>query len=139
MNNKIFNSENKRIIHFDTSINLVEGVKKIILKNFADVDVSTFTKHQDFTQAVFNCLDKGEKIDLIITNYMFGGHNCYELTKSIRDYELKYNKHTPILLFTLYQRNTEILLGLKEKIFDKYISLTEEEGILIDYIKSVLY
>jgi len=139
LTNQTFYTVNKRIIYFDTLFVLVEGVKKIMLKNFADVDISTFTKYQDFTQAVFSCLNKGEKIDLIITNYTYPDLNCYELTKTIREYEQHYNTHTPILLFTMYEQIPEILQGLKEKVFDKYISLNEEEGILIDYIKSALY
>ncbi len=130
---------NKKIIHFDDSLILVNGVKKILLSHFPEADIKTFTHHQFFTAHVFNCLEKGEPIDLIITDFMHPGPNGYELAKAIRDCEQNFNRHTAILLLTMYEPIPEILQGLKEKVFDKYISLKEEEGILLDYIRSILY
>ena len=133
------NTANKKIIHFDDSLILVNGIKKILLSHFPEADIKTFTQHQVFTAYVFNCLDKGEPIDLIITDFMHPGPNGYELAKAIRDYEQNFDRRTAILLLTIYEQIPGILLGLKENVFDKYISLQEDEGILLEYICSVLY
>ena len=139
MNNQTIQLVNKKIIYFDDSAILVKAVKEIIVKKFPDISIITFTEHDVFTQHVFDCLDMSETIDLIITDFLHPSPNCYELAKAIRSYEQKYYKRIPILVFTMVEPNTEIIKGLRENVFNKYLSLTIEEETLFDYIDSVLY
>lgn len=85
--------------------------------------VQAFAHSADALRYISNSLDSGERIDLIVTDFMHPGADGYEFARSVRNYEAAFSVRIPILLLTLYSQDYDsIRKGLKESIFSGYLS-----------------
>ena len=129
-----------KIIHLDDHKIITDCTRDLILANITNCDFLSFNDTDDVYYHIVNSINNGNAIDIFITDYNHPGVNGYILSKSIRELENK-NNHKPmkILLLTMLSNSVpEIRRGLKEQIFNGYLSLLAKENQIIDFVKNNL-
>jgi DNA-binding LytR/AlgR family response regulator len=129
-----------KIVHLDDHKIITDSVRNLILSEIANCDFVSFNDTDETFTYMIQSINFEERIDVFITDFTHNGMNGYELAKSIRKMENKLNrKPTPIILLTLHGNSVSgIRLGLKEKIFDNYFSLSADHHELVGLIKNKL-
>ena len=129
-----------KIIHLDDHKLVTDSIRHWIVSNFSNVYYLSFNNtHQAFRYLV-NSIEKEEPIDLFITDYSHAGLNGYKFSKAIRQLEALLNREpVKILLLTMHGDTLPaIKRGLKEKVFNWYLSLNSNSTELIDKVKTGL-
>lgn len=131
-----------KIVHLDDHEILAKGIKESVIKSRPDVEFD-YTDFRDADSAfkyISTGIKKDEAPDLIITDFIHRGMNGYEFAKKIRDFEKKNKRQPiPILLLTMVEASRPIIKkGLKEKVFNTYISLAERNlvSLIVHVIES---
>lgn len=114
--------------------------RNLIRANIANCDFVSFNGTNDAYDHIVNSINNGEIIDVFITDYNHPGMNGYNLSKSIRELENKNNcKPMQILLLTMVSNSVpEIRSGLKEDIFNAYLSILAKDDQILDFVKNHL-
>jgi response regulator RpfG family c-di-GMP phosphodiesterase len=129
-----------KIVHLDDHKIITDSIRNLVSSNVSNCDFVSFNDTDDAYSYLVKSINFEETIDVFITDFTHHGMNGYELAKSIRKVENKLNrKPIPIILLTMHDNSlSEIRIGLKEKVFDNYISLSADHHELIGLIKKSL-
>lgn len=129
-------TKKKRIIHLDDHRIITDFVKNCLESEIKELTVIAYRDSDSALSAIENDFENNQTIDMIITDFSHPGLCGYDFAKAVRGIEIKHDKRTTILLFTLHGLgNTFIGKGLEEGIFDKYLSLSVGSDELIEYVK----
>lgn len=128
----------KKIIHLDDHRLVCEGIRTLVKSQISGCYYLFFTNTHAAFRYLINSVQVGNPPDLLVTDFHHMGMNGYEFSKSIRQLEILLNrKPMKILLLTMLSRKVPaISRGLKEKVFNGYLSLNSNAEQILNFIRS---
>lgn len=126
----------KKIIHLDDHRIVCEGVRNLVKSKIPGCYYLSFTDTNAAFKYLINSLEAGDSPDLLVADFQHLGMNGYQFAKSIRQLERLLNrKPMKILLLTMLSNKVPaISRGLKEKVFNGYLSLNSNADQLLNFI-----
>ncbi len=101
--NKLLSPDSRiiRILHLDDHLLYVRGVAMVIHKKFPNAIFKNFQDGSIALEYVIKNLEKGNEIDLIITDINHSGLRGIEFCNAVREKEKPYHVIIPILFITM--------------------------------------
>ncbi len=126
----------KKIIHLDDHRIVCEAVRNLVKSQIPGCYYLCFTDTSAAFKYLINSIDSGNPPDLLVTDFNHNGMNGYEFSKSIRQVEKLLNRKPMkiLLLMMLSNKVSAISRGLKERVFNGYLSLISNEEKLLNFI-----
>lgn len=128
----------KKIIHLDDHRLVCEGIRKLVKSQIQECYYLFFTDTNAAFRYLINSIESGDPPDLLVTDFNHMGMDGYKFSKSIRQLEILLNrKPMKILLLTMLSNKVPaISRGLKEKVFNGYLSLISNEEQILNFMRS---
>jgi len=137
---KTINWSQKKIIHLDDHRIVLDGVLKGVRQINKKIRIDGYTDSDKAFHLVVTHIIQNKKIDLFISDFVHSGLDGHEMCNAIRAIErhLK-RKPIPILLLTLLgNKHTVIQEGLRNGIFNRYVSLSSGKDEILKNIEELV-
>lgn len=130
----------KHIVHLDDHELITKGIATLLKKIFPTCIFHAYTDADKAWEFIESFILKGNKIDLVITDFIHPGPNGYEFATNIRALEIKTAvQPIPIVLLTMIDKTDRLIIkGLKTKIFTSYQSLAGPEEEILQTFRNLV-
>ncbi len=127
-----------RIFHIDDHLLFRDSLNKILEEHHPNTELYSFINADKALAYILGDLSKGNKIDLIVTDFTHIGSDGIEFAQKLRMIKAKYRIKIPVLLLTMREENEEILDSLNRGLFDAYIPKSVTTNQLLTTIEKLL-
>lgn len=110
----------------------------ILEEHYPNTELYSFLNSDKALAYILGDLKKGNKIDLIVTDYKHIGSDGIEFTQKLRMIETKHRIKIPVLLLTMREENKEIQDAVKRGLFDAYLTKSASTNQLLSTIEKQL-
>lgn len=127
-----------RMLYYSPWALTLRAYRELVIPKIPEVTLETKLKFTEALTYIEYTLEKNEQIDLIFTEFVGAEMNAYEFASKVREMEKQFNKHSYIVLMSVYEKNELMKRGLFEGIFDEFLSFhTMGSEEIVAYIKNL--
>jgi hypothetical protein len=128
--------QKKIIVHHDDHQLFSDGFKKIIEKNFSEVQYKYFDTVWKALDYIIKCSENSIPISLVVSDFNHPGINGYRFARMVKDI---LGKHTPVMILSMTSiDNRFVKRGLEENVIDFYLEKSSQIDTIVAKLNSIM-